>query len=127
MSNLPQAFVDRMAEQLGDELPAFLRTYEEPYQRGIRLNPMKAVADEFLPEGLLQLPVSLHQGGKGTKRRGVALKMGGDNDMGHAGFCRHPGHFQGLGKASGAVVVLMKNVTVNVDHDYLLGKSRVIS
>ena len=54
MSNLPKAFVDRMAAQLGDELPAFLRTYEEPYQRGIRLNPMKPVADEFLPEGLLE-------------------------------------------------------------------------
>ena len=53
MSNLPKAFVDRMAAQLGDELPAFLRTYEEPYQRGIRLNPMKPVADEFRPEGLL--------------------------------------------------------------------------
>lgn len=39
--NLPEAFVDRMAVQLGDELPAFLHSYEEPYQRGIRLNPCK--------------------------------------------------------------------------------------
>ena len=54
MSNLPQAFIDRMAAQLGDELPAFLRTYEEPYQRGVRLNPMKPVAADFLPEGLLE-------------------------------------------------------------------------
>ena len=43
MTNLPKDFVNRMAAQLGDELPAFLRTYEEPYQRGIRLNPMKPV------------------------------------------------------------------------------------
>ena len=55
MNNLPQAFIDRMAAQLGDELPAFLRTYEEPYQRGIRLNPMKCVTAEFLPDGLLEL------------------------------------------------------------------------
>ena len=54
MSNLPKAFVDRMAAQLGDELPAFLRTYEEPYQRGIRLNPMKPVPEEHLPDGLLE-------------------------------------------------------------------------
>ena len=54
MSNLPQAFIDRMAAQLGDELPAFLRTYEEPYQRGIRLSPGKPVAAEALPEGLLE-------------------------------------------------------------------------
>ena len=53
MSNLPKAFVDRMAAQLGDELPAFLRTYEEPYQRGLRLNPMKPVEAVHLPEGLL--------------------------------------------------------------------------
>ncbi len=53
MNSLPQAFIDRMAAQLGDELPAFLRTYEEPYQRGIRLNPMKPVDVEHLPNGLL--------------------------------------------------------------------------
>ena len=54
MNSLPKAFVDRMAAQLGDELPAFLRTYEEPFQRGIRLNPMKPVEDAYLPEGLLE-------------------------------------------------------------------------
>ena len=53
MNSLPQAFIDRMAAQLGDELPAFLRTYEEPYQRGIRLNPMKPVEAAHLPDGLL--------------------------------------------------------------------------
>jgi len=54
MNNLPKAFVDRMAVQLGEELPAFLRTYEEPYQRGVRLNPFKPVDDAHLPEGLLE-------------------------------------------------------------------------
>ena len=50
MTNLPQAFIDRMAEQLGSELPAFLRTYDEPFQRGVRLNPHKATLQQ--PEGL---------------------------------------------------------------------------
>ena len=54
MNDLPQAFIDRMAVQLGSELPAFLRTYEEPYQRGIRLNPCKPVEAAALPEGLLE-------------------------------------------------------------------------
>ena len=54
MTALPQAFIDRMAAQLGDELPAFLRTYEEPYQRGIRFNPHKPVDASHLPEGLLE-------------------------------------------------------------------------
>ena len=38
---LPEAFVNRMREQLGSELPAFLHALEEPPVRGIRLNPMK--------------------------------------------------------------------------------------
>lgn len=52
MNQLPQAFVDRMKEQLQDEAAAFLRSYEEPYQRGIRLNPLKPVDPELVP-GLL--------------------------------------------------------------------------
>ena len=38
---LPEAFVNRMREQLGSELPAFLNALEEPPLRGIRMNPMK--------------------------------------------------------------------------------------
>ena len=49
---LPREFIDCMAAQLGDELPAFLRTYEEDYRRGIRLNPLKRVEQAFWPEGL---------------------------------------------------------------------------
>ena len=55
--NLPQAFIDRMAVQLGDELPAFLRTYEEPYHRGVRLNGHKLpleTAQALLGEDLLE-------------------------------------------------------------------------
>ena len=38
---LPEAFTDRMRQQLADELPAFLRALDEPAVRGIRMNPMK--------------------------------------------------------------------------------------
>ena len=41
MSNLPEAFLARMAQRLGDMYPAFLRSYDEPYLRGLRLNPLK--------------------------------------------------------------------------------------
>ena len=41
MSNLPEAFLARMAQRLGDTYPAFLRSYDEPYLRGLRLNPLK--------------------------------------------------------------------------------------
>lgn len=49
---LPEAFEDRMREQLGSELPAFLRALEEPPLRGIRLNPMKrtAAAEKYISE-----------------------------------------------------------------------------
>lgn len=53
MNSLPQAFVERMAAQLGDELPAFLRTYEELYHRGIRFNPFKQ-PEGIQPEGVLE-------------------------------------------------------------------------
>ena len=38
---LPEAFTDRMRQQLADELPAFLRALDEPAVRGIRMNPLK--------------------------------------------------------------------------------------
>lgn len=51
MSALPQAFVDRMRETLGEELAAFLEAMEAPYERGIRLNPLKPT--DAPVEGLL--------------------------------------------------------------------------
>ncbi len=42
MSNqLPEAFLDRVRKQLGDELPAFLSAMAEEAVRGIRYNPLK--------------------------------------------------------------------------------------
>lgn len=52
MNELPQAFVNRMKALLQDEAAAFLRSYDEPYQRGLRMNPMKMVDADLIP-GLL--------------------------------------------------------------------------
>lgn len=41
MTELPQAFLSQMAAQLKGEMAAFLRTYDEPYQRGLRVNLWK--------------------------------------------------------------------------------------
>lgn len=49
MNELPKPFVEQMAAQLGNELAAFLRTYEEPYLRGIRLNPLKPIDPAMVP------------------------------------------------------------------------------
>ena len=42
MIDLPEAFIQRMRRQLGNELPDFLRAMEEPPVRGIRMNPFKS-------------------------------------------------------------------------------------
>ena len=37
MSMLPEAFINRMKEMLGDEFEAFLKTYEENPRQALRL------------------------------------------------------------------------------------------
>ena len=61
MTALPKAFVERMAQRLGSELEAFLAAMEQPYQRGVRFNPMKPA--EMLPDGLLD-PVPWEPNGR---------------------------------------------------------------
>lgn len=50
MTALPQAFLERMAARLGDAYPAFLASYDAPYMRGIRFNPLKPCTE--LPPGI---------------------------------------------------------------------------
>ncbi len=42
---LPPAFLERMQRILGDRYPAFLRSYDEPRTRGLRINRIKDPAD----------------------------------------------------------------------------------
>ncbi len=49
---LPAVFTERMAEQLGNELPAFLACFSQPALRGVRMNPLKPAALEAQVEGL---------------------------------------------------------------------------
>lgn len=46
---LPEAFIARMRTQLGAHADAYFTALEEPYQRGVRLNPRKPV--DKLPDG----------------------------------------------------------------------------
>lgn len=45
---LPEAFLARMRAQLGEEADAYFSALEEPYQRGLRLNPQKPLPSEAL-------------------------------------------------------------------------------
>ncbi|MBR6027566.1 MAG: RsmB/NOP family class I SAM-dependent RNA methyltransferase [Clostridia bacterium] len=49
MPELPQAFVSRVADSLGEALPAFLSAMADPPLRGLRLNPFKPVPEGCLP------------------------------------------------------------------------------
>lgn len=47
MIELPRDFLIKAAQELGDEFPAFLKSYERPPVRGIRVNTLKLDKDEF--------------------------------------------------------------------------------
>lgn len=44
---LPQAFENRMRDMLGDEFEAYLESYENPRQFGLRVNPLKTTEEEL--------------------------------------------------------------------------------
>ena len=44
---LPEAFLNRMREQLGEEYPAFLHSLERPRAVALRFNPLKGAAPEL--------------------------------------------------------------------------------
>ena len=45
--NLPQEFLSRMKERLGEEFPAFLQSYQTPPVKAIRVNSLKISREEF--------------------------------------------------------------------------------
>lgn len=45
---LPERFLQRMKERLGEEYPAFLSSYEAPPYKGLRVNSLKVSVEEFL-------------------------------------------------------------------------------
>ena len=47
MAKLPEQFLDRMKEQLGDEYGAFLASYEKESYAGLRVNTGKLTVEKF--------------------------------------------------------------------------------
>ncbi len=45
--NLPEEFIQIMQKRLGDDFPAFLRSYENAPCKGLRVNTLKLSAEEF--------------------------------------------------------------------------------
>ncbi len=60
---LPEAFIRRMQEQLGPDAAAYFAAMEEPWHRGLRLNPTKPLPEDHPLHGDLLEPVPWHGGG----------------------------------------------------------------
>ena len=45
---LPEEFTERMRDMLGEEYPAFIKSYEESAVRSLRFNPLKGEREDFL-------------------------------------------------------------------------------
>lgn len=58
---LPEAFLRRMKDLLGEEYPAFLASYDRPRAVGLRFNPLKA--EEFPSLPFLEAPVPWEKNG----------------------------------------------------------------
>ena len=70
---LPQAFLDRVQQQLGPEYEAFLASYDRPRALGLRLNPLKTSHFPTLPFPLSPLPWASYGGAvlsPGAQRHG---------------------------------------------------------
>lgn len=52
---LPQDFLDRMKEMLGEEYPAFLASYDMPRYQALRINTLKADKEQFLKQTTFEL------------------------------------------------------------------------
>lgn len=52
---LPQEFLKRMENMLGEEYPAFLKSYDIARYQALRLNPQKGDDSSFLNRGVFSL------------------------------------------------------------------------
>ena len=61
---LPQPFLDRMQEMLGDEYEVFLSGYDKPKFQSLRVNPLKGSVEELKEKvDFLKTPVAWAKGG----------------------------------------------------------------
>ena len=80
---LPEAFINRMTELLGEDAPAFFREYEREPKRGLRVNTLKISPEKL--SALLPYPMeSLELLPEGYLLTGETLGIG-----------RHPLHLAG--------------------------------
>ncbi len=87
MAQLPQDFMIRMQDMLGDAYPAFLRSYEEDRFQALRVNALKGTRETFLEKASF------------SGLRGIAWEKNGFYYDGSDGGCtpgKHPFHDAGV-------------------------------
>ena len=47
VKQLPEAFLKEMEQLLGDEYEAYIKSYEEAWKPGLRVNTLKIMPEEF--------------------------------------------------------------------------------
>ena len=47
VKQLPEAFLKEMKQLLGDEYEAYIKSYEEAWKPGLRVNTLKITPEEF--------------------------------------------------------------------------------
>lgn len=61
---LPEQFLDRMKQMLGEEFPAFLESYEQEKYQALRINPQKTTIASFMKKSsFLKKPVPWEKNG----------------------------------------------------------------
>ena len=71
---LPQEFLERMENMLGEEYPAFLKSYDIARYQALRLNPQKGDDVSFLNRGGFSLSVYRKQSMATITRQRIRLE-----------------------------------------------------
>ncbi|MDF2668519.1 MAG: methyltransferase [Paenibacillus sp.] len=59
-SDLPEAFINRITEQLGSESEAFLQSYKSPRTQGLRINPLRINHSQIMQPYLIKVIQEFH-------------------------------------------------------------------
>ena len=60
VKQLPEAFLKEMEQLLGDEYEAYIKSYEEAWKPGLRVNTLKIMPEEFKNLSHLELTFNMN-------------------------------------------------------------------
>ena len=81
VKQLPEAFLKEMEQLLGDEYEAYIKSYEEAWKPGLRVNTLKITPEEFNNRSHLNL-IPGEWTETGRKKYGAGSKITGKRNAG---------------------------------------------